>query len=690
MHNIERCTLTSKRVKALFNDIRLNPILWMVSKPAKPIKFRIKYTESALMSFVTRWLRDKRDLSTSTTRLSIQRNRSLDLPFYWYTFMPFLKAWKIREDTIKGVLLPRGKKETRIAMVAYHYFMSLDTPLSRKMAQAAWMRDWYHIVNANIDPNDPTYNGDSDLFMRDYCAVKFLSKYSGFDLGENTKVNALKDWLWAEGRCFQTNLLLRNYRNKDLERSLFAVKGVIQKILGGSPSLTEVRENLRIGPGATKSCPSSYCSVLDKLRDSTTTQCQDFDVLNRVYAGSNLFEHLAPTLSSCTNLAFAPKKWNVDRPIEPPEDLDMPPQLALGSIIRKRLRRFGFDLDTQAARNGRLAEFGSLTNRIATIDLKAASGTICYNLVKLLLPEGWFRWLDRFRSRRVQISDPYGSDKTVTRKLHSFSAMGNGYTFELETLIFLAVALVACRVGGKRVPNFIGVFGDDICVPTMDADETVRILNSFGFTINTEKTYITGPFRESCGMDYFNGAPVRPYFQKEELTSAKELFVLANGIRRVSSRSLIGYGCDIRYRNVWNYAVGLIEEERRVFGPSDLGDEVIWSHPEDGVNGEWAIYKDSIWNYRTGPYVARQRGINLFYYVDSLTHAWSLISEGRISKNFYVRKTIIENEPMLTRDEPIASVLPRTYRVSVNSKYKLGFRLSSRTPLIRTDCTPFI
>lgn len=690
MNKIERCTLTSKRVKMLSQDVCLNPILWAVTRRPKPIKNRIRYTESALMSFVTRWLRDKRDLSSSTIRLSSQRNRSLELPFYWYTFMPFLKAWKIREDTIKGVILPKGLSEARIATVAYSYFMSLDTPLSRKMAQAAWMRDWYHIVNANIDPNDPTYYGDSDLFMRDYCAVRFLSKYSGFDLGVNTQVNALKDWLWAEGRCFNTNMMLCNNRSISLERNLFAVRRVIQLILGESPSLTQVRDNMRIGPGATKSCPSSYCSVLDKLRKSTSTQCRDLKLLNRVYSGSNLFEHLVPTPSSCTDLAFVPKKWNVDRPIEPPEDLDMPPQLALGTLIRSRLRRVGFDLDTQAARNGKLAEFGSLTNRIATIDLKAASGTICYNLVKLLLPKGWFDWLDAFRSRRVNIKDPFGSNNSVTRKLHSFSAMGNGYTFELETLIFLAITMVACRVKGKKVPNYIGVFGDDICVPTLDANETISILESFGFTVNTEKTFITGPFRESCGMDFFQGAPVRPYFQKKELTSAKELYILANGIRRVSSRSLHGYGCDIRYRDVWNLTISLIEEERRVFGPSDLGDEVIWSHPEDGVNGEWAIYKDSIWTYRTGPFVARQRGINLFYYVDSLTHAWSLIARGKVSKPYLKMRTINGNEPIYERDEPLAAALPRTFRASVRDVNKLGFRLSSRTPLIRTDCPPFI
>jgi hypothetical protein len=67
--------------------------------------------------------------------------------------------------------------------------------------------------------------------------------------------------------------------------------------------------------------------------------------------------------------------------------------------------------------------------------------------------------------------------------------------------------------------NF-GVFGDDIVVLKEAYRETVRLLNLLGFQVNEQKSFSEGPFRESCGGDYFNGHQVRGVYLKSLATPA--------------------------------------------------------------------------------------------------------------------------------------------------------------------------
>jgi hypothetical protein len=90
--------------------------------------------------------------------------------------------------------------------------------------------------------------------------------------------------------------------------------------------------------------------------------------------------------------------------------------------------------------------------------------------------------------------------------------MGNGFTFELETLIFWAAAKAVQEVRGCQGP--LGVYGDDIIVPQLIVQEVISTLEEFGFTINKEKSFVDGRFFESCGGHYFDGVDVTPYYQK--------------------------------------------------------------------------------------------------------------------------------------------------------------------------------
>jgi hypothetical protein len=96
--------------------------------------------------------------------------------------------------------------------------------------------------------------------------------------------------------------------------------------------------------------------------------------------------------------------------------------------------------------------------------------------------------------------------------------MGNATTFPVQSLFFLAVALGSLAyVREKRVTtrlirglgsSEVRVFGDDIIVPDDCAGATISALTALGLKVNADKTFTTGRFRESCGVDAYGGEDV--------------------------------------------------------------------------------------------------------------------------------------------------------------------------------------
>ena len=71
------------------------------------------------------------------------------------------------------------------------------------------------------------------------------------------------------------------------------------------------------------------------------------------------------------------------------------------------------------------------------------------------------------------------------------SSMGNGFTFELMSLILLGVT--------RFYSANSSVFGDDIIVPLDVAPEVVEAITGLGFLVNKRKSFFDGITRESCG-----------------------------------------------------------------------------------------------------------------------------------------------------------------------------------------------
>lgn len=173
--------------------------------------------------------------------------------------------------------------------------------------------------------------------------------------------------------------------------------------------------------------------------------------------------------------------------------------------------------------NQRLCTVGSLDGTLATVDLSAASDRVSCHAVGQMFRSNprLLRCLRAFRTPWVgQTLTPKAPARIQLRK---FSTMGNACTFPVESLIFFCVACAATLVSrGKRfcqreVEALVGevaVFGDDVVIPVDSRELFVEALEILDFKVNTGKSFWTGKFRESCGVDSFNGVNVTPAYWK--------------------------------------------------------------------------------------------------------------------------------------------------------------------------------
>jgi len=222
------------------------------------------------------------------------------------------------------------------------------------------------------------------------------------------------------------------------------------------------------------------------------------------------------------NVMFTvPKTSEIDRCACKEPGLNMYLQKGIGDHLRRRLRSVGIDLSDQTL-NQRMAKAGSEGKGLATLDLSSASDTLSNALVYRLLPLDWFMLLDDCRSKVTLVN---GEE----HELSMFSSMGNAFTFELETLIFWALAC-ACKCHlGVRGP--VTVYGDDIIVPNSAAGFIARVFDYVGFKVNPKKSYWSGSFRESCGKHWYAATDVTPVYVREPIAFLPRLIHLLNRLK---------------------------------------------------------------------------------------------------------------------------------------------------------------
>lgn len=206
------------------------------------------------------------------------------------------------------------------------------------------------------------------------------------------------------------------------------------------------------------------------------------------------------------------------------------------------LRFFRLNLEDQQRFNRILACYGSRTGLTATLDLKDASDLISVDLCRHLLPHAIFRVLMKIRSQRCLVGKQYV-------ELGMIATMGNGFCFALMTLLFVSLVQAVHEENDTefKLNSTSAVFGDDIIVPSHLYQHMHDALSSVGLVVNTEKSFAEGPFRESCGGDYYLGHDVRGVYIKRFTNEAHcysafnrlHLWSLRHGFRLTRTLSYI-------------------------------------------------------------------------------------------------------------------------------------------------------
>jgi len=258
------------------------------------------------------------------------------------------------------------------------------------------------------------------------------------------------------------------------------------------------------------------------------------------------------------NVLFTvPKTAEIDRCAAKEPDLNMFMQKGVGDFIRLCLRRFGINLNDQS-RNRHLALEGSINGSLATLDLSSASDSISTMLVFELLPIHWYSLLDRLRSKVTSIDG-------IEHTNEMFSSMGNGFTFELESLLFFVICKAVSYFEG--ISGIISVYGDDLIVPTGMFTTLTYVLSVLGFEVNPLKSFNTGTFRESCGGHYDDGRDVTPFYVRRDVSTISDLIHLLNQIWNWSYRAELGV-LDPELMTFWSWAKDFVP--RQLWGGQDV------------------------------------------------------------------------------------------------------------------------
>lgn len=443
----------------------------------------------------------------------------------------------------------------------------VGTPRALTVAMLAGAGEWTQLQELRV--SSPMYL-TAAAYFGDAIVTEFLRKCS-IPGDKDRKYRAAVKTFWeCELQNARTNVRLARYINNgpfgdcDVAVADFVSewRKEVSLILGRLPlGLTP-----RFSGGATYADKAQVATPPDKMTNRATYYQSSTELLPYFWqsAWGRISHRNAPSVVRGNIFFTVPKDGSKDRGCCKEASISLSLQLDVGKVLKDKLKACGNDLKLGKAIHMALARLASMDGKAATLDMSNASDTLAYLLVKLLLPWDWFSLLDSLRAPSTNIDGKWV-------RLEKFSSMGNGFTFELETIIFLSLARTICRQRGLLVED-VSCYGDDLIVPTEVAMDVMSALRMFGFVPNMRKSFFEGDFRESCGGDYFKGEPVRAHYLEELPDDPQKWIALANGLRRLPAKWS---------RDAWNECVKNIPSRiRQCIGPESLGDIVLHDWPE--------------------------------------------------------------------------------------------------------------
>lgn len=397
-------------------------------------------------------------------------------------------------------------------------------------------------------PIDPGLYGDPDLYAEKYLAYnlrrKIATPYNEEDQSDRRKAETLKGFMARESvnhkfnssETFGYNPATGLYSSDLLGVNiLYRTREIIREILGDRPNVSNIVRGAAYGNGASATLRRADAQSQKKFEHglSATGGLLDFSQ-TLIESSPAWFDLQCPKdilyVDSCGKhrlpprhlkryagaiLDFVPKTHDIDRIILKEPELNGFFQKGVGLEMRKLLRSYkkftpdGVDLNTSGDLNSELARAGSLDGHIATVDAERASDSLTLALFEFLFPEDWYNLLLAARSPYVKL--PCGR----WHRLAMMSGMGNGFTFEAESIIFYAIG-AACSERSKLpfAGLYVSIHGDDLTVPSDVILDVKAAYNAAGVEVNEAKSFSEGPFRESCGGHWFKGHAVKPFYVK--------------------------------------------------------------------------------------------------------------------------------------------------------------------------------
>lgn len=194
--------------------------------------------------------------------------------------------------------------------------------------------------------------------------------------------------------------------------------------------------------------------------------------------------------------------------------------------------------------NGRWALLGSSIERdTVTLDMSEASDRISNELVLELFPPAWRRALQAARTPFVRMPD---AEVLMIKK---YAPMGSGLCFPVEALVHWVICIATLTEGynmsEKDALKSVYVYGDDIIVRGAPYKGFFRVFPLLGMKFNEHKCCVDGRFRESCGVDAYDGENVTPLKIKK---------LMPSGPSSISVTSWAKYADEAFARGNWNLA----------------------------------------------------------------------------------------------------------------------------------------
>jgi hypothetical protein len=451
-------------------------------------------------------------------------------------------------------------------VVVESYLQALNCPRALTILILFRNKQFRDIVELTIDSN---HYGSAAEFRDAYQATEFLSKNNFLKTGIDLKAAAMEKFYGGEESCKRVNSdpgFVSNQYGSDFEWLHNATIRKISEILGEF-SAEEFVDSCDWGPGVSVDVKADT-SGSNKfwIESGITRDAYDF-VAPWVQQAYPSWEGVLrePVFHVGDEVVTVRKNAKTDRTIGIQPGMLLWFQKGVGGMVRSRLKRYGIDLKHGQKRNQKLARRGSLTGLIATVDFVNASGSISRNTVRSLVVHNvWFGVMDVLRSKFARIEDQ-------VHEYEMFSSMGNGFTFELETLIFYSIALAVCerlRVCDKDV----SVYGDDVILPSEAFDLFQKTCAVYGFKTNPKKSFSTGYFRESCGAHWYNGVACKPWYLKEVINNDASVYKAANSLRRLSHQNTGNLCCDGRFYATWSRLFNVIPSPRTLLTSDGHGD----------------------------------------------------------------------------------------------------------------------